>query len=89
MDRGVWWATVHKVTKESDTEVSDQMASGLSCGVWVFSLVAVLGFSCPTTCRILLGQLGIEPESAAVEGRFLDHQGGPPRNLSKHKFPGP
>ena len=75
--------------KESDTQLSDETASGLSCGVWVFSLVAVLWFSCPTTCRISVCQLGIEPESTAVEGRFLDHRGGPPRNLSKYRFPGP
>ena len=87
-DRGVWWATVRGVAK-SYTQLSDETPSGLSCGVWVFSLVAVLGFRCPTTCRILVCQPGIEPESAAVEGRFLDHQGGPPRNLSKYRFPGP
>ena len=52
--------------------------------MWVFSPVAVLGFSCPTTCRILVPQVGIEPESATVEGRFLAT--GPPGRSSQEPF---
>ena len=34
-------------------------------------LVVVCELSCPTTCGILVPRPGIEPESPALEGRFL------------------
>ena len=52
-------------------------ALGLSCGIQDLSLwhpgspAVACGFSCPTVCRILPAQPGIEPVCHTLQGRFL------------------
>ena len=46
-----------------------------SCRAWALeytgSVVAACGLSCPTACRILVPQPGVEPKSPVLQGRFL------------------
>ena len=39
--------------------------------IWLISLVVAHGLSCPAPCGILVPKPGMEPESPALEGRFL------------------
>ena len=54
-------------------------ALGHSCGIQDLSLwhpgspAVACGFSCPTVCRILPAQPGIEPTSHTLQGGFLNH----------------
>ena len=64
-------------------------ARGLSsCSTWAQqlqdtgSLVAILGFSCPLACGILVTWLGIKPANTVLEGRFLA-TGLPGKSLSQ------
>ena len=62
-------------------------ASGLHCSIWPSPVVAH-GLSCPSTCRILVPWLGMEPTSLALEGGFLTtgHPGKSPFSFLKDFF---
>ena len=49
MDRGAWWATVHGVTKESDTtkQQQQQLGRGQSSGEWVQLWCSRIGITVP------------------------------------------
>ena len=54
MDRGAWWATVHRVA-ESQTQLSNQACTDLCCCQWAFSSCGEQGLLFIAVCGIIIG----------------------------------